>query len=110
MPTVVSPDDITLGLLAGGKATRLGGRDKAWLVRDGMSQLERWQRRFASETTTLLVSSSRDPQRYAERGIATVADAVPGLGPLSGLEALAKACATPWLFTLPIDLHDVNDC
>src|SRR5690606_27868157 len=52
----------------------------------------------------------RDLQRHAERGIAAVADATPGLGPLAALDALAGACNTPWLFTLPVDLYDVNDC
>lgn len=110
MRRALSPDDITLGLLAGGQASRLGGCDKAWLVRDGITQVERWQRRFAQETGALLISSNRDPQRYAERGLVSVADATPGLGPLAGLQALASACATAWLFTLPVDLLDVNDC
>ena len=34
----------------------------------------------------------------------------PGLGPLGGLEALARACRTPWLLTLPVDVVDANDC
>ena len=29
-------DAITLGILAGGRASRLGGRDKAWLQRNGV--------------------------------------------------------------------------
>lgn len=110
MHATVAPGDITLGLLAGGRATRLGGRDKAWMVRDGMPQVERWRRRFPGQTGPLLVSCNRDLARYAERGIPVVADITPGLGPLAGLEALADACATPWLFTLPVDLYDVNDC
>ena len=30
------PGGVTLGLIAGGRATRLGGIDKAWLLRDGV--------------------------------------------------------------------------
>ena len=33
--------DTTLGILAGGRATRLGGTDKAWLRRDGVPQVVR---------------------------------------------------------------------
>jgi molybdopterin-guanine dinucleotide biosynthesis protein A len=33
-----------------------------------------------------------------------------GIGPLGGLEALASACATPWLLTVPVDVVDTNDC
>mgnify|MGYP003575677002 FL=1 len=103
--------DITLGLLAGGRASRLGGIDKAWLTRDGVSQIERWRRRFAAETSTMLVSANRDPGRYERIGLRSVSDRTTGdLGPLAGLDALAAACETPWLLTLPVDLVGVNDC
>lgn len=102
--------DITLGLLAGGRATRLGGIDKAWLRRDGVAQVQRWQRRFAAETGAILVSANRDLARYAAQGIATVADRSADAGPLGGLEALAQACASDWLLTVPVDLVGVNEC
>ena len=110
MNTPISPGDITLGLLAGGKATRLGGIDKAWLERDGVPQVLRWQRRFSGEVAALLVSANRDPGRYAAHDLIVVPDRTLDAGPLGGLEALAAACATPWLFTLPVDLVGTNDC
>jgi molybdopterin-guanine dinucleotide biosynthesis protein A len=106
----VAPREITLGILAGGRATRLGGRDKAWLPMAGIPQVLRWQRRFAAETGDLLVSANRDPARYSEQGLRVVADRMPDCGPLSGLDALAQACTTPWLLTLPVDLVGVNEC
>ncbi|MDR7135761.1 molybdopterin-guanine dinucleotide biosynthesis protein A [Lysobacter niastensis] len=103
--------DITLGILAGGRATRLGGIDKAWLERDGVPQVVRWQRRFAQETGTVLVSANRNLEHYAVTGLTTVSDRTAiDLGPLAGLDALAEACATPWLLTLPVDLVGVNEC
>ncbi|GAA5073162.1 molybdenum cofactor guanylyltransferase [Lysobacter panacisoli] len=103
--------DVTLGILAGGRATRLGGLDKAWLERDGVAQVLRWQRRFASETATTLVSANRHHERYRDAGLAVVADRVSeDIGPLSGLDALAATCATTWLLTIPVDLVGVNDC
>lgn len=102
--------DITLGLLAGGRATRLGGVDKAWLMRDGMAQVSRWQQRFAHEVDAMLASSNRDPAAFASLGIQVVADRVRDGGPLSGLDALAHACGTHWLLTLPVDLVGVNEC
>jgi len=107
----IPPSDITLGVLAGGRATRLGGIDKAWLERDGLPQIVRWQRRFASETAALLVSANRDLPRYHAAGLTAVADRTTrDIGPLAGLDALAAACTTPWLLTLPVDLVGVNDC
>jgi len=103
--------DITLGLLAGGRGSRLGGIDKAWLERDGVPQVLRLARRFPAETGRVLVSANRDLPRHAEAGLATIVDRLPpGSGPLAGIEALACACGTPWLLTLPVDIFDANDC
>ncbi len=102
---------LTLGLLAGGRGSRLGGVDKAWLERDGVPQVLRFARRFPGETGPVLVSANTDLARYADAGLATVVDRLePGSGPLAGLDALAAACTTEWLLTLPVDLFDVNDC
>jgi molybdopterin-guanine dinucleotide biosynthesis protein A len=106
-----APSAITLGILAGGRATRLGGIDKAWLERDGIAQVIRWQRRFANETAALLVSANRDLHRYAEAGLRAVPDRTTrDIGPLAGLDALAAACTTRWLLTLPVDMVGVNEC
>jgi molybdopterin-guanine dinucleotide biosynthesis protein A len=105
------PDNaVTLGILAGGRATRLGGADKAWLERDGVAQVLRLSRRFTAEVAAILVSANRDPARYAPHGLRVVADAPAGLGPIGGLAALATAARTPWLMTLPVDLLGVNEC
>ncbi len=102
--------DVTIGVLAGGRASRLGGLDKAWLERGGVPQVLRWQRRFAPQTGHFLVSANRDLARYAAHGLTAVPDRIADAGPLSGLDALAAAAQTPWLLTLPVDLIDVNDC
>ena len=100
----------TLGLLAGGAATRLGGHDKAWLERAGIPQVLRWRQRFAGRVDGVLVSANRGAARYRAHGLQVVGDRVAGAGPMAGLSALAAACATPWLLTLPVDLVDCNDC
>ena len=106
----IDPRDIALGLVAGGRATRLGGLDKAWLERGGVAQVLRLRTRFAAETGAVLASANRGFDRYAQAGLETVADRVADAGPLAALDALAQACRTPWLFTLPVDVVDVNDC
>ena len=95
--------DLTLGILAGGRASRLGGRDKAWLVRDGRTQLERLCAAHAGAAAEVLVSANGDPSRHASIGLRALADRVPGIGPMGGLDALAAACNTPWLITVPVD-------
>lgn len=111
MSQAIPASQVTLGILAGGRATRLGGLDKAWLERDGLPQVLRWSRRFAPEVGAVLVSANRDLERYTTAGLAAVPDRHAGrAGPLAGLDALAANCTTPWLLTLPVDLFGVNDC
>jgi len=100
----------TLGILAGGRGTRLGGIDKAWLQRDGVPQVVRIAKRFAAEVDAILVSANGDPGRYAGHGLVAIADVATGAGPIGGLDALARACRTPWLLTVPVDLVGVNEC
>lgn len=109
--SAISPHELTLGILAGGRATRLSGVDKAWMERDGIPQVLRWRRRFFAEAGTMLVSANRDHQRYRDAGLEAVSDRAGGdIGPLAGLESLLAHCRTPWLLTIPVDLVGVNDC
>jgi len=101
--------NITLGILAGGRATRLGGLDKAWLQQEGQPRVLRWRDRFANEVSVIVVSANRDLPRYAAAGLEVVTDEVGGdLGPIAGLAALAAASRTPWLLTIPVDLLGVD--
>jgi len=101
---------VTLGILAGGRGTRLGGRDKAWLARAGEPQVMRIARQFGAHCSGILVSANRNAGRLAELGLQVVADRIPDVGPLGGLDALAAACSTPWLFTIPVDVVDAGEC
>ncbi|MCW0422118.1 molybdenum cofactor guanylyltransferase [Xanthomonas sacchari] len=102
---------ITLGILAGGRAQRLGGCDKAWLQRDGQAQVHWLVQALAPQVAQVLVSANRSLPRYAAIGLQAVPDRVAApagaersLGPIAGLDALAAACATPWLLTVPVDI------
>lgn len=101
---------VTLGILAGGRATRLGGLDKAWLERDGTPQILRIANRFAARVDRVMVSANVHLQRYRKHGLTVIADSVEDAGPIGGLQALITACETPWLLTIPVDVVDVNDC
>jgi len=100
---------ITLGILAGGLATRLGGMDKAWLEREGVPQVLRraaeLQGANGAGFAAVLVSANRNEAAYARHGLRTVRDLrTDPVGPLGGLEALAAVAATDWLLTVPVDL------
>jgi molybdopterin-guanine dinucleotide biosynthesis protein A len=99
------PQDTTLGILAGGRASRLGGIDKAWLVRSGVPQVLRCHRALQSMTCATLVSANRSQRCYAAHGLPVVGDrGADSRGPVAGLESLALACSSDWLLTMPVDL------
>lgn len=107
---VSSPHAVTLGILAGGRATRLGGCDKAWLERGGQPLVVRLAENFAPHVDAILVSANRNQEHYLAHGLRAIHDRVDGIGPLGGLEALAAACRSTWLLTLPVDvLHASSD-
>jgi molybdopterin-guanine dinucleotide biosynthesis protein A len=104
------PHEVTIGLVAGGAGSRLGGADKAWLQRGGVPQILRLAKRLSGEAASVLVSANRDLPRYAEAGFVAIPDRLADIGPVAGLDALAAACTTRWMLTIPVDLVDVNDC
>ena len=101
-------DDITLGIIAGGRATRLGGVDKAWAIYNEQPLVERTLRAMGDGFAARLVSANRHSDRYSAVGLQAIPDRVAGFpGPLAGLDALLLACTAPWLLTVPVDLRDI---
>ncbi|MBS0458071.1 MAG: NTP transferase domain-containing protein [Proteobacteria bacterium] len=99
---------LSLGLLAGGRASRLGGADKAWAVYRGQALIERTLAAVAGQHpfAACFVSANRSGERYAALGLQPVPDRIDGFpGPLAGIDALLAACTTPLLLTVPVDLR-----
>jgi len=95
-------DDVTALILAGGKATRMGGVDKRELVVGGQTIFERQLAALAG-VAEVLVSSKRDIP-----GVRTVRDAVVNGGPLAGIAAGLAVARTPWVFVLAGDMPYVT--
>ena len=100
----------TFGLiLAGGLARRMGGGDKARIRIGGATILERVLGRLKPQCSRIIISANSDPARFADTGLAVVADSVPDYaGPLAGILAgldwtAANAPACEWLASVPCD-------
>lgn len=108
---MIAPAELTLGIIAGGAATRLHGRDKAWLRLADEPLVLRLARAFSGQVATVRVSANRRLDDYATHGLVALSDRVPDRpGPLGGIDALLADCATTWLLTLPVDvLHPPAD-
>jgi molybdenum cofactor guanylyltransferase len=106
---VAARDRVSLGILAGGRGSRLGGADKAFIELDGTPLLERVLAAAGQGYADVLVSHNRtnDPRRtrFEQAGVRFVSDDLAaGQGPLAGLDALLQAASGDWLLSLPVDI------
>jgi molybdenum cofactor guanylyltransferase len=91
--------DVTGLILAGGKATRLGGITKHLLVVDGQTIFERQVALLAPRVAEILVATPHDIV-----GFRTVHDAQVGVGPLAGIAAGLAECRTEWMLVIAGDM------
>ena len=83
-----SPRDIPGVILAGGRATRMGGGDKALLRLGGGTLLDQVIARLRPQCAALAINANGDPQRFAGFGLPVLADSVADWpGPLAGILA-----------------------
>ena len=93
-------------ILAGGRASRFGGRDKAALIVEGRAIVDRQIDALSAVPNLndiLLVGGSR-----GRAGARLVADAVPGCGPLGGIHAALTAASNDVVFVLACDMPYVT--
>ena len=95
-------------ILAGGRARRLGGGDKALVEVGGRAMLDHVIAALAPQVGTLVLNANDDPARFAQWGLPVVADEVPDQGPLGGLlagmrHARAHLPAVRYILTVPVD-------
>ena len=79
---------ITGVILAGGRATRMGGGDKGLRVVSGKRLIDHVIARLAPQVGAMAISANGDPARLKEFGLPVLADSLPGQpGPLAGVLA-----------------------
>ncbi|MGF7189672.1 molybdenum cofactor guanylyltransferase [Robbsia andropogonis] len=104
-PTLSIPrDDITGVILCGGRASRMGGIDKGWVMLNGQPLVEHARARLAPQVGSLIISANRHITRYAALA-PVVTDALPDYpGPLAGVVAALRATKTRYLACVPCDV------
>ncbi len=94
-------------ILAGGRGTRLAGRDKGWIMWDGLPLIEHTLARLKTQTpapTRILISANRNIDAYQQTGHVVVTDERPDfMGPLAGVEAGLMRCKKNLLLVVPCD-------
>ena len=94
-------------ILAGGKGSRLEGRDKGWVMHKGLPLIEHALACLAAQTpapSRILISANRNIDAYKQTGRVVVIDERADFaGPLAGVEAGLMRCKRNNLLVIPCD-------
>jgi molybdopterin-guanine dinucleotide biosynthesis protein A len=94
-------------ILAGGRATRMGGGDKALIALRGASLLRRVVMRLEAQLDDIALSANGDVRRFAQFGLPVLPDPIAGhRGPLAGILAgliWAHVSQKRWLLSVATD-------
>jgi len=96
-------DDVAAIILAGGKNTRMGGADKAFLTVSGQTVFARTLDLLRHCFPQVVVVSNR-PQKYAGFDVEVTSDEFPGRGPLAGIHAGLGVIRQPYAFVVACDM------
>lgn len=96
--------DLTVLILAGGQAKRMGGGDKGLIDCAGRPMIAQVLDKVAPLCASILISANRNLERYADYGYPVLRDQrIDYPGPLAGIESGLAACTTDYLWILPCD-------
>ncbi|HEX7324922.1 MAG TPA: molybdenum cofactor guanylyltransferase MobA [Rhodanobacteraceae bacterium] len=99
---------ITGGVLAGGRATRMGGVDKGLVELGGRAMVEYVLDALRGQTSHMVINANRNVAQYQRYGVSVVGDRQGGfLGPLAGISSMLESADTEWLLTAPCDSPQV---
>ncbi len=104
MPAAHPHPPITAVILAGGKARRMDGADKALLMLAGRPLLAHIITRLQPQVSRILLNSNRPADNYAQFALPVIADTLADQpGPLAGLLSALLACDGELVLTVPCD-------
>jgi molybdopterin-guanine dinucleotide biosynthesis protein A len=94
-------------VLAGGRATRMGGVDKGLQLFHGKTlaaiALQRLRQQRAGAPGLVAINANRNPQHYAALGVPVWADSVPDfVGPLAGFLVAMEQCQGQYDYVLSV--------
>lgn len=100
----ISANDISGLILAGGRSTRMGGRDKGLQILDRQPMITHIIERLQPQVGRLLINANQNQEAYELFGLPIIADVISNfVGPLAGLHAGLSYCSTPYLLSVPCD-------
>ncbi len=91
-------------VLAGGKATRMGGQDKGLVEIAGESIVSRICRQLEPQAGKLVINANRNLEQYRKFGFEVITDILEDYqGPLAGMLSTLQLTDKEWVLTAPCD-------
>ena len=95
---------ITGVVLAGGKASRMGGQDKGLMLLNGKPLWQHVADCLCSQVNDVVISANRNLDIYRQSGLTVIADTLSGYpGPLAGLLSVMQQRTAEWFLFCPCD-------
>ena len=97
-------EQVTGVILAGGRATRMGGTDKGLVAIAGRPMIAWVIDALRPQVSQVLINANRNRDRYGEFGSDVVEDGDGEFrGPLAGMASGMRVARTPWIAVVPCD-------
>jgi molybdopterin-guanine dinucleotide biosynthesis protein A len=97
-------EQVTGVILAGGRATRMGGTDKGLVAVNGRPMIAWVIDALRPQVADVLINANRNHDVYGEFGSRVVDDGDSDFrGPLAGMASGMRAARTPWVAVVPCD-------
>ncbi len=97
-------DRVTGVILAGGKATRMGGTDKGLVPIAGKPMIAWVIDALRPQVADVLINANRNHERYGEFACPVIDDGDSDFrGPLAGMVSAMRAARTPYIAVVPCD-------
>ncbi len=104
---VLHSPNITIALLAGGKASRMGGTNKALLTHNGRTFVEIILSNLGEVfPKTIIIANEFEP--YAQLGVPVFADIYREKGPVGGIHSALYNTNTEFIFAVSCDMPFVD--
>lgn len=96
---------ITGVILAGGRATRMGGHDKGLIVLNGVPLYLHVLSRLKAQVDEVIISANRNQSVYAKSGCQIIGDIDTSFpGPLAGILSGLHSAMSDWVVFVPCDV------
>lgn len=102
--------EVTGVVLAGGRATRMGGLDKGLINLNGQPLFEHVMSKLAPQVGSVVISANRNIEIYQSFGIDVLSDTLPDYpGPLAGMLSAMQHLSGEWFLFCPCDTPNIPD-